>query len=71
MQQAELITHETGSQSQIYSVCFFGNAVVVPDVVLIDAADDQAALAEARVRRPFTTREVWYHHRLVGVIPPR
>jgi hypothetical protein len=68
MQQALLAPD---SEMQVYSVCFFEDDFVVPDVMLIDAADDDDALAEARGRRPFTTREVWSRHRLVGVIPPR
>lgn len=57
-------------EPSIYSVCFFDRNFVVPDVLLIEAANDEQALAEARAQRLFTTREVWNRHRLVGVIPP-
>lgn len=57
-------------EPSIYSVCFFGRNFVVPDVLLIEAGNDDEALIEARRRRLFTTREVWSGHRLVGVIPP-
>ena len=53
---------------RIYTLCVFEPNSVVPQVALIDAADDEDALAEARIRRAFTTREVWDRHRLVGVI---
>jgi hypothetical protein len=56
------------SQGRTYTLCFFELDAVVPQVVLIDAIDDGEALAEARMRRAFTTREVWDRHRLVGVI---
>jgi hypothetical protein len=53
---------------RVYTLCFFPPHAVAPEVVLIDAADDDEALGEARMRRAFTTREVWDRHRLVGVI---
>lgn len=53
----------------VYSVCFFDRDFVVPDVLLIEAENDDEALAQARGNRLFTRREVWNRHRLVGVIP--
>lgn len=70
MQHSARTAAEAAPQNEVYSVCFFLDDFVVPYVLLIDAADDDEALEQARARRPFTTREVWYHHRLVGVIPP-
>jgi len=55
---------------RIYTLCFFEPQAVVPQVILIDAVDDAEALAEARSRRAFLTREVWDRHRLVGVLEP-
>jgi hypothetical protein len=61
---------QAATEGRIYTLCFFERRAVVPEVVLIDAADDDDALAEASSRRAFTTREVWDRHRLVGVIEP-
>jgi hypothetical protein len=67
--------HSTASIEQeavhrIYSVCFFRDGFLVPDVKLIDASSDEEAIESARMNRSFTTREVWDRHRLVAVIPP-
>jgi hypothetical protein len=70
VKQREFVANGTARQAHVYSVCFFDRDFVVPDVLLIDAASDEEALAEARLRRQFTTREVWNRHRLVGVIQP-
>ena len=70
MQSIERSAEDIAAQNRVYCVCFFGRGVVVPDVLLIDAASDDQALAEARLRGSFTTREVWDRHRLVAVIPP-
>ena len=58
------------SESHVYSLCFFRDGFVVPDVQLIDAVSDEEAIELARVSRSFTTREVWERHRLVAVIHP-
>lgn len=68
MRHFENIAEHAEAPSRTYTVCFFEPNAVVPQVVLIDAVDDREALAEARVRRAFTMREVWDRHRLVGVI---
>jgi len=60
--------HETAHR--VYSVCFFRDGAIVPDVRLIDAGSDQEAVDSARGNLAFTTREVWDRHRLVAVIPP-
>ena len=53
----------------IYSVCFFAGGLVVPDVELVEAGNDDEAVDFARAKRLFTMREVWDRHRLVAVIP--
>jgi hypothetical protein len=58
----------SSAHRHLYSICFFERTFVVPDVLLIDAENDEEALAEAKARRSFTKREVWDRHRLVGVI---
>lgn len=68
MKHFEDIATDTAPRCRIYTLCFFEPQSVVPQVVLIDAIDDAEALAEARSRRAFMTREVWDRHRLVGVI---
>ena len=52
---------------RIYSLCFFKDGFVVPEVQLIDARSDEEAIESARMNRGFTTREVWDRHRLVAV----
>jgi len=39
------------------------------DVLMIEAANDEEAMKQARSIRMFTTREIWNGHRLVAVIP--
>jgi hypothetical protein len=70
VQQIRPLADEIAPLGHVYSVCFFERSFIVPDLLLIDARTDDEALAEARTRRPFTTREVWDRHRLVAVIPP-
>ena len=55
---------------RVYSVCFFEAGWIDPQVQLLEAGDDEDALAIARPIRPWLTREIWDRHRLVRVLPP-
>ena len=55
---------------QVYTVCLFGRNFVVPEVQILEAPSDESAIAEARTRNVFSSREVWKGHRLLAVIPP-
>ena len=61
-------TNDTPSP-HVYSVCFFDSEMVVPNVELVEAGNDDEAVDIARAKRLFTMREVWDRHRLVAVIP--
>jgi hypothetical protein len=52
-----------------YSVCFFDGGWIDPHVQFFEAENDERAVSEARVLRPWTTRELWHRHRLVRVLP--
>jgi hypothetical protein len=69
LEQVESLPEDVPLETHVYCLCFFERQIVVPEVVLIDAATDDQAVAEARLRRSLTTREVWDRHRLVAVIP--
>ena len=47
----------------------FDPGLVVPEIELIDANNDEDALAQARCRRFSMRRELWDRHRLVATIP--
>ena len=54
---------------RVYSLCSFDPGLVVPEIELIDANNDEDALAQARCRRFSMRRELWDRHRLVATIP--
>jgi hypothetical protein len=70
VQRVDQVANDDASPGRIYTLCFFQPRAIVPEVVLIEAVDDAEALAEARSRRGYTTREIWDRHRLVGVLEP-
>lgn len=69
LEVANQFSPEFGNGSHVYSICFFERGFIVPEVSIIAADSDAEAVAEARTRRLFTTREVWDRHRLVTLIP--
>jgi len=52
-----------------YRLCSFSSQLGAPWIDLIDAADDEEALALARVRNVTMSRELWDRHRLVAALP--
>ena len=55
---------------RVYSLCFFDRQRVAQGDEFIEAQSDADALNLALSIRPWMTREVWFHHRLVEVLPP-
>jgi len=61
----------TEAQSErIYSLVFFDRGQIVPGNSFLEAVSDADALDRATYIKPWMTREVWYRHRLVRVLPP-
>lgn len=60
---------EQANSGRLYSLCFFMRDALVPGVQFLDAQSDEEALSLARSMKPWTTREIWDRHRLVGVLP--
>jgi len=54
--------------THLYSLCYFCEDAIVPDVELFEAVDDDEAILLARSRRPAMVREIWDRHRLVARI---
>ncbi len=54
---------------RLYTVCVFDEELVVPWIELIDARDDQEAVALAHSIQPSKRREIWDRHRLVAELP--
>ena len=54
---------------RLYTVCVFDEELVVPWVELLDARNDQEAVALARSIQPSKRREIWDRHRLVAELP--
>jgi hypothetical protein len=69
LHQARDIASEQDTRRQVYCVQFLNRGVPADEGMMIEAANDEDALDQARGIRLFTTREIWNGHRLVGVIP--
>jgi hypothetical protein len=54
--------------AKVYSPCRFDKDHVVPLVELIDARDDDEAIALVRSNHHWSVREIWDRHRLVARI---
>ena len=54
---------------RLYTVCVFDEDLAVPWVELLDARNDQEAVALARAIQPSKRREIWDRHRLVAELP--
>ena len=51
---------------RIYSLCWFDEGLVVPQVSLLEAASDEEAIGRVRSMHRFKARELWQRHRLVA-----
>ena len=69
MDHARTISDRALSQRHVYCVRFINRRSDAEDVLMIEAANDEEAMKQARSIRMFTTREIWNGHRLVAVIP--
>ena len=68
---AAIPSRQPADLMRLYTVCVFDEDLVVPWVELLDARDDQEAVALARSIQPSKRREIWDRHRLVAELPQR